>query len=154
MEFQTLRFQALEKLKVADHLIDTTYSLVKEPKLLVSVIENIAQALELSITAVLEYERGLKTIISYENTFDGKIEMFRRKILTKYGLHGDILTFVQEVRKTLESHKKSSVEFTKKEKFVISDNDYNITTLTLIDVKKTLLQAKRYVNELLLIIKI
>jgi hypothetical protein len=153
MEFQTLRFQALEKLKVADHLVGMTYSLVKEPKLLVSVIENISQALELTVTALLEYERELKAIPKYDDTFNGKMEMFRRKIMTKHNISNDVLDFILDVRKTLDDHKKSTVEFTKKDKFVISDNDYNIITLKVDDVKKTLSKAKHYVEELLKIIK-
>jgi hypothetical protein len=153
MEFQTLKFQASEKLKVADHLVSTTYSLVKEPKLLISVIENISQALELAVTAVIEYEKNFKTIQKYDNTFEGKIEIFRRKIMTKYNLRNDIMDFMIDIKKTLDGHKKSSVEFTKKETFVISDNDYNLTTLKIDDVKKTLTKAKNYVEELFKIIK-
>jgi len=55
--FQSYKSLAEQKLKVADHLLSTTYSIVKEPKLLVSVIENLYSALEYSISAVLEYEK-------------------------------------------------------------------------------------------------
>jgi hypothetical protein len=151
--FKTLRAQALEKLKVADHLISTTYSLVKEPKLLVSVIENIYQALDLTITALLEYEKNFKTIPSYGQTFDDKIDIFRRKVATKYDIGNDVTDFMTQLKKTLNEHKKASVEFTKKETFVISDNNYNITTLKIEDVKKTFAKAKHHVDELLKIIK-
>jgi hypothetical protein len=63
------------------------------------------------------------------------------------------LVFIIELKKTLDEHKKSSVEFTKKETFVISDNNYNLTTLKIDDVKKTLSKAKHYVEELFTIIK-
>jgi len=150
--FQKLQSQALEKLKVADHLVSTTYSLVKEPKLLVSVIENIFNALDLTMTALLEYEKNFKEIPEYK-TFNEKMDLFRRKIATKYGISNDVLSFIVELKKTLDEHKKSSVEFTKKETFVISDNNYNLTTLKIEDVKKTLLNAKHYVEELFKIIK-
>ena len=153
MEFETLRNQALEKLNVADHLVGTTYSLVKEPKLLVSVIDNVFQALDLAVTAVLEYERSLKFISNYDKTFEGKMEVFRRKIVTKYGLKSDILDFIVDVKKTLDEHKKSTVEFRKKETYVISDNDYNLTTLKIEDVKKILVKAKHYIEELFKIIR-
>jgi len=150
--FQKLQSQAQEKLKVADHLVSTTYSLIKEPKLLVSVIENIFNALDLAMTALLEYEKNFKSIPEYK-TFTEKMEVFRRKIATKYNLNHDILSFIVDLKKTLDEHKKSSVEFTKKETFVISDNDYNLTTLKIEDVKKTLTNAKHYVEELFKIIK-
>lgn len=150
--FQTLQSKALEKLKVADHLISTTYSLVKEPKLLVSVIENIFNALDLTMTALLEYEKNFKSIPTYDN-FDSKMDMFRRKIASKYSIGNDVIAFINDLKKTLDEHKKSAVEFTKKETFVISDNNYNLTTLKVEDVKKTLLKAKHYVEELFKIIR-
>ncbi len=153
MEFETLRNQALEKLNVADHLVGTTYSLVKEPKLLVSVIDNIFQALDLAVTAILEYEKSLKFISAYDKTFEGKMEVFRRKVITKHGLKNEILDFIIEVKNTLDQHKKSTVEFRKKETYVISDNDYNLTTLKIEDVKKTLVKAKRTIEELFKIIR-
>jgi len=153
MEFQTLRNQALEKLKIADHLVGTTYSLVKEPKLLVSVIENIYQAFDLTLSALLEYEKNFKSIPAYNQTFEDKMEIFRRKIVTKYGISNDVTIFILDLKKTLDEHKKSNVEFTKKETFVITDNDYNLTTLKIEDVKKTLVKAKHHIEELLKIIK-
>jgi len=153
MEFQTLRNQALEKLHVADHLVGTTYSLVKEPKLLVSVIDNIFQALDLTVTALLEYEKNSKSISSYDKTFEGKMDIFRRKIVTKYGIKADLIDFITDVKKTLDEHKKSTVEFRKKETYIISDNDYNLTTLKIEDVKKTLAKAKHHIEELFKIIK-
>jgi hypothetical protein len=155
--FQTLRAHALEKLKVADHLVSTTYSLVKEPKLLISVLENIFNALDLTITALIEYEKDLKSIpknSSYnEKNFDEKMELFRRKIVTKYGINNNIIDFIFNIKKTLDEHKKSSVEFTKKETFVISDHNYNLIKIEIDDVKKTLTKAKRHVEELFKIIK-
>jgi len=151
--FQTLRTHALEKLKIADHLVGTTYSLVKEPKLLVSVIEHIYLAFELTITALLEYEKNFKAIPDYTENFDTRIEIFRRKIATKYTINNDVIDFIINIKKTLDEHKKASVEFTKKETFVISDNDYNITTLNVEEVKKTLTTAKHHIEDLLKIIK-
>jgi chemotaxis signal transduction protein len=81
------------------------------------------------------------------------MELFRRKIVTKYAISNDVISFIVDIRKTLDEHKKSSVEFTKKETFVISDNNYNLTTLKVEDVKKTLTKAKHHIEELFKIIK-
>jgi len=151
--FQILKSQAEEKLKIADHLISTTYSLVKEPKLLVSVIENIYQALDLAMNALLVYEKNFQSIPSYSNTFEERLEVFKRKIVTKHNISNDIVNFIIEVKHTLDEHKKSSVEFIRKEKFVISDNEYNLHTLSIDDVKKTFSKAKHYTDILFKIIK-
>jgi len=146
--FQSYKSLAEQKLKVADHLLSTTYSIVKEPKLLVSVIENLYSALEYSISAVLEYEKGLETINNTGTTFESKVEIFRRKVMPRREIRSDLLDFVSELKATIDKHKRSSVEFAKKEKFVISDNDYNLKTLSLDDVKASLTKTKKFMNEL------
>jgi hypothetical protein len=146
--FQILQAQSIERLKVADHLVDTTYSMVQEPKLLVSVIENISVALELAITALIEYEKQSKIIPSYTSTFDGKLEIFRRKIMTTYDLPNEMLNFILNVKHAADEHKTSSVEFRKKDTYVISDNDYNLIKLDIDNVKKTLQKAKYTTNHL------
>ncbi|MGV8086293.1 MAG: hypothetical protein ACP5N1_01555 [Candidatus Woesearchaeota archaeon] len=150
---QKSRIAALDKLSIADHLVGTTYSLVKEPKLLISVIEHIYNAFDITLTALLEYEKNFKSIPNYKENFDTKIEVFRRKIATKYDISDAKINFIISLKKTLDEHKKASVEFTKKETFVISDNDYNIITLNVDDVKKTLVIAKKYIEDFFKIIK-
>jgi len=150
--FQTLSTQAMERLKVADHLAGTTYSLVKEPKLLVSVIENIFGAFDLAMNALLEHEKGSMHIPEHDPSFESKMDLFRRKIATKYDIHNDVLDFIISLKKTLDSHKRSNVEFSKKNTFVISDDDYNLTTLNIEDVKKLLSQARHHLERLLKIL--
>lgn len=144
------RAQAENKLKIADHLLSTTFAIVKDPKLLVSVIDALYQAMDISINAILEFEKSFKKLDYSEN---GKLELFRRKIITKYGLDPKMVDFYLELKVTLESHRKSGVEFIKKEKFVISDNDYNLKTLTYEDVKKKHTMARSYVDHIFNIMK-
>ncbi len=151
--FQILAIKAREKQQIANHLIEITYPLVREPKLLMSVLIHTYDALEFSMSALLEYEKNFKPIPNYNESFEQKIDIFKRKIITKYDINKDIIEFIINIKKTLNEHKKSTVEFTKKETFVISDNDYNIITLNVTEVKKTLLTAKHYIDNLLKIIK-
>ncbi len=150
MPHTSTRAQAENKLKIADHLLSTTFAIVKDPKLLVSVIDALYQSLDMAINAILDFEKNFKTLEYKEHD---KIELFRRKIITKYGLDPKMVDFYLELKSTLESHRKSGVEFTKKEKFVISDNDYNLKTLTYDDAKKKYNSAKSYVEQIFNIIK-
>ena len=147
MDSHTLLNSSIQKLKVADHLLSTTYSLVKDPKLLVSVIENIFHAMEYAVEAVLVHEKNFKTF-DYSPSYDSKMEMFRRKILSKYIIDADIITFINELKAVIDEHKSSKVEFTKKEKFVITDDDFNLKTLTFDEVRKQHTKAKHYINEI------
>jgi hypothetical protein len=151
--FQAYKLNAEQKVKIADHLLSTTYNLVKEPKLLISVVENLFLALDLIITGLLEYEKSLKAITSYSENFDSRMDIFRRKIMTKYGVGKDFMDFVLELKAYVDQHKRSSTEFSKKGKFVISDNDFNIKTLSVEDVRKRVTKTRHYIEELYKITK-
>jgi hypothetical protein len=135
-----------QKLKVADHLISTTYSLVNEPKLLVSVIENLLSAMELQITEMLEYEKNFRPL--HYDSKESKLDIFRRKIIPKYDLDPKIMDFIAELQNIVDEHKKSLTEFRRKQKFVITDKEYNIKTLELKDTKARFNQAKNYIHEI------
>jgi len=147
MPYPELKARALNRLNIADHLLSTTYTIVKDPKLLVSVIENLLQALQHAIDAIIDFEQSFHDI-----KHDQKLDIFRRKIITKYSFDPKILDFLSELKEIIESHKKSGVEFTKKEKFIISDNNYNLKTLTLEDAKSKYVKTKHYITEILKII--
>ena len=55
--FHEYRDQAVKHIKTADHMVSVTYPLVKDPKLLVAVIDNIFLALTNSMTAILHFDR-------------------------------------------------------------------------------------------------
>lgn len=147
MDSHTLLDSSLNKLKIADHLLSTTYPIVRDPKLLVSVIENIFNAVENAIEALLAHEKNFKSI-EYSADFSSKIEMFRRKIMPKYSLESGIMQFATDLKSVLDEHKASKVEFTKKEKFVITDNDYNLKTLTYENVRSNYIKAKKYIDSM------
>ena len=174
MSHNSIKAQAENKLKIADHLLSTTYALVKDPKLLVSVIDALYTAMDLSINTILEFEMSeiAKKALNNQaisghdqkHAFDKnfktldyktheKLELFRRKIVTKYALDQDMVDFYAELKSTLDTHRKSDVEFTKKEKFVISDEEYNLKTLTYDDVKKKYKLARSYVDQIFKIIE-
>jgi hypothetical protein len=143
--FQSLKAASEQKLKAADHLLGTTYSLVKEPKLLVSVIEHIHDALVFAIDAAIVHESLQKQAHGVEIS---QLEIFRRKIIPKYGLEGGSVALVTELKEILDKHKTSQVEFSKKQKYVISDNDYNLKTLTFDDAKQKILLTKKVIRDI------
>lgn len=152
-DFLALQKESEKKLKIADHLLTVTYPMVKEPKLLISVIENIYQALDLSITAVLEYEKSNRYIADYGKTLEDSLEIFRRKIIPKHDIDKEFLDFVDYIKDILDTHKKTAVAFTKKDKFVITDNEFNLKTLNESETKKILHTAKKHIKTLNSIIK-
>lgn len=150
MPQNTLRVQAENKLKIADHLLSTTFNIVKDPKLLISVVDTLYQAMDLAIDAMMEFEAHYK---KPDYRPEEKIEIFRRKVVSKHGLDPAIVDFYFELKNTVESHRKSGVEFTKKNAFVITDDDYNLKTLKYDDIKGKYAKARAYSQQMFDIIK-
>lgn len=138
--------EANQKLKTADHLLTTTYSLVKEPKLLISAVEKICESLDIMMSAAIEHENIHYEPSKESDQFNEKFEIFRRKIATKYGIGNDTLEFIAGIKKTFDEHKKSEVEFIRKDKFIITDKEYNIMSLNLEAVKKDMAGAKHHMQ--------
>ena len=78
-KFQELRDAANKKLQLADHILTMTYPIVKDPKLLLSVVENLFLAFSYGIGSVLHYERLFKRIPPFPDNFASKFELFRDK---------------------------------------------------------------------------
>lgn len=146
--FQELRERARQKIHTADHMLTITYPLVKDPKLLLAVLENIAEALDNGITAVLEHERLFKKLAPFNDHPQIKLALFKQHIGSKHPIEEKNIRMIHDINTLLHNHKKSSVEFIRKDRFVMSDNNYRLQTLDREKLKHWLSQSKSFVNQL------
>jgi hypothetical protein len=147
--FQELRDKARQKLKTADYMLVVTYPSIKDPKLLLAVLENLSEGLDFGITAVLEHERLFKTIPPYPDNIQGKIELFKQKLAPRLKMDDKELRLLNEVRELLLDHKQSVVEFRRKDQFVMTDQHYsNIKTLDSNKLKQFVARGKVLVEKL------
>lgn len=144
--FQELREQSKKNLKVADHMLTMTYPLVQDSKLLLAVMQNIFLALTYSMGAVLHYERLFKKIPPFQDNFSSKFNMFKAKCVPKYRIDTKYIQFIQDVKDIILQHKKSPVEFVRKDRFVICSNDYKVKTISLDNIKEYLDKTKSFLN--------
>ena len=135
-EFQILRDKATQKIRVADHMLFMTYPLVKDPKLLLSIIENIFASLDFGMSALLQHERLFKRIPPYHDTFPTRFEIFKDKMIPRYKISPNHAKLIIDVRSIISQHKKSPVEFARKDKFVICSPSYSLKTIDINLVKK------------------
>lgn len=143
------RDKARSNIRVADHMLTMTYPLVKDPKILVAVLENIFMALTNSMASVLYYERALKRIPPFHDNFQSKYSMFKAKIVPRYKIDLSVVRFIVEIKELVQDHKESAVEFSRKGKFVITDSEYRMRALGEKELKSYLAKAKTAVHELL-----
>lgn len=147
-KFQEYRDKAKRNLQVADHMIYMTYNIVKDPKLLLAIMENIFLALTHSMSSVLYYERLFKRVPPFTDNFESKFSLFREKCAPKFNVEKEYLDLIREVKGIILEHKKSPVEFVRKDRFVICNGNYKMKTISVEQIKKYVSQTKVFVGNM------
>jgi hypothetical protein len=151
-KFNNLVLEANRKLKLADHMAYVTYPLLKETKLLLTILNNVNKSLLLALDAYLYYDYLYKRISYLPDNLKEKLDIFERSSAKRYELHG-YKELILEINELLKKHKESPVSFVKKDKLVICSKNYKIKTLELEDAKTYLSKAKPFILRLHNILK-
>lgn len=147
-QFQILRDKANERIKIAEHILGSTFPLVKDPRLLLGVVDNIFLALNNAMTSVLDYERLFKRIPDFKEDFNSKFEMFKERILRRYNISIEYIFLIQDIKELNLEHKKSPMEFSRKDSFVICSNGFRCKTITTDDMKRFISKSKQFIQEI------
>lgn len=145
-KFQEARDKAVKNLKIADHMIGVTYPLLKDNKLLLAAMENLFLSLSNAMNAILYYDRLFKRVPPFADTFDVKFNLFKNMCAPRYNLKPAHAQLIKEIRNILVCHKKSPVEFSRKDTFVICSSDYRLRTITQKELKEYLGEAKVFIQ--------
>ena len=145
-KFQELRDAANKKLQFADHILTMTYPMVKDPHLLLSSVENLFLAFSYGMGSVLHYERMFKHIPPFPDNFTSKFELFKNKCAKKYNIDNEYLKIIKDLRDIIIAHKKSPIEFSRNERFVICNGDYRTRTIALNEVESYVEKAKLFIK--------
>jgi hypothetical protein len=146
--FQVAKDRSLQHLRVADHFLTMNYPMAKDPKLLVSVLENLFLAETNAMKAVLEAELRAKRIDVYEDTFEGKLIAFKA-VMDKHEIPQSVLRHITELKELVDSHRQATTEFTRKGSYVMADATYGLKTLDETLLKGLLQTTKETVHLLL-----
>lgn len=132
--------KANRSLNTADHLAYVTYPLIKDTKLVVAILENIHNALTLSVEAMIEYDRTFKRIMSMPPDFQSKLELFKTNSAPRYNIEREHVSMISEINTIMETRKKGMMEFIRNDRLVVCGTDFRTKT---VDIEKT----KDYVNK-------
>jgi hypothetical protein len=146
--YEDAREKAKKNIQIADHMLSVTYPLIKDTKLLLAIIENIFLAMTNSMASVLYRERMYKRIPPFQNSFESKFNVFRERFVHKYNIDKSLVADMQEIKNIIVEHKKSPIEFQRKDRFVICSSTYKLRTLSLNDIKNYLERAKIFIQEM------
>ena len=145
-DFLKAKDNATQKYEGARHLLNVTFPTVKDPKLLLGVIDNLVCSMEHSIEAILIYERLLRFVPVYSNDPKSQFNMFRQKSMHRNNISPEYVNLYLELKDILELHKKSPMAFQRGNKFVICNKDYMLKTLSINDIKDFLAQTKEFLD--------
>lgn len=147
-EFQVLKENAKKKIRIADHMLIMTFPLVKDPKILLAVMENIFSALSDAMSSLVFYERLFKRVPIFQDTFDSKFNLFRDRLVQKHEINKEYVNLIQEIREILTEHKRSPVEFSRGDRFIICSSNYRMKTISCNDLKKYIAKTKMFITDI------
>jgi len=147
-KFQELRDQANKKLKLADHILTMTYPMVKDPRLLLSSIENLFLAFTYGMSSLLYYERLFKRVPPFPDNFASKFEMFRDECSKRYNIDSEHLKIIQDIKEIIVSHKKSPMEFSRNDSLIICNGDYRMKTISANMIHNYVQKAKLFIKNI------
>ncbi len=150
-KFQALREEALKNLKNADHLLSVTYPLIGDSKILLNVADNIFLALTNAMGAILHHDRLFKYIPPFNDNFEGKFMAFKDKCSKRNKIDQSYIKLIEEVKEIVVLHKKSPVEFRRKDRFIICTSNYRIKAITMNMLKDYLKKTKEFISIMQLI---
>ena len=144
-KFQELREAAKKKIQLADHILTMTYPIVNDGRLLVAVAENIFLALTNTMGSVLYYERLFKRVPPFHDNFSSKFNL-SKEYAEKENIDAGYLRLIQNMKEIIVKHKKSPVEFTRKDQFVICNGSYKLHTISVSELKDYVAKAKSFLS--------
>ncbi len=146
-QFQEYREKATRQLKIADHMLTVTYPLVKDPKLLLTVLDNLYKSVMCSLNSLLFYERTFKRINIFGDSDEERINIFKH-LAQKHQLDPKYLKTIRELKELIREHKNSPMEFARKDKFIIYTEKQELKTISQDSIKKYVSTARKFAEEI------
>ena len=152
-EFQQRMIEANESLKRADHLASVTYKLINDPKLLWVALENTHKAAISCMNSLLQFDYLYKRIPRIPEAFKEKLRLFKESSGKRYSVSRETIVLLADLQELVEKHKASTMEFVRKDKFVIASQDYRLRTIDSKKVKDYVEKTKIFINKANLLLK-
>ncbi len=140
--------RANKSFETADHLAYVTYPLLKEIKLVMTIAENLLNALVCGMDAFLAYERMYKRIHELPDDFNSRFEIFKNKIVPRYGIEREQVLLISDLKRIIDYRRKSPIEFVKRDKLFICSHDYKMQTISYDKIKDYIYKSKPFFTTL------
>lgn len=150
-KYLELQKKAISSLKNSKQTLEFTYKMVKENKLLLSVINELFLACTSIMGSLLYYELLHKRIGFFENTFEAKLRIFRVSVMERYGISNDYVKLMRDLKELIIAHNQSPIEFSRGEKFVICSDNYELKQISYENLKDAFKKTNLFIDEVIYI---
>ncbi len=133
--------EAEKTIRTLDHLIYVTFPLIKDKKLLLSIILEAKKAIATCINSILQYEYLYKRVNLYKDPLSN-FRTFKEKCAPRYQITSGEIKLILELFDLVEKHKKSTMEFIRKERVIILSENLEQKTISFEGVKEFVILAK------------
>jgi len=138
--------KAIDNIRIADHMLYVTYPVIKDKRLLIKTLEQVYDSIICIINSILQYDHIFKRV-KLTNDARDNFEIFLNKCTKRYNITEEEISSILELITLVEKHKKSPVEFIRRDKIVIMEESLKTTTIDSESLKKYLVLAKNMVNK-------
>lgn len=145
-QIHTSLSKAENHLKIAEYIFTKTYPVIKEPKLFLSILHNIEEAVKQATNALIRKAVVDKKISKTEAETQKKAETLK-KIGKEYKIQQELLLFAQTLQKLVQEQKNAPVEFKRQKRFIICSDDYKIKSLDEKMIRDCLFKAKIFIDK-------
>ena len=141
-KYQESLQKAIKSLQIADHMAYVTYPLVKDKRLLLKILESLYESILHTINSILQYDYLWKRVQLYKDA-KSNFQVFRHKCAPRYHIEREQITEILEILALVEKHRKSPLEFQRKDKVVIMSNNLKTSVIDIERVKSYLTTSKK-----------
>jgi hypothetical protein len=142
---------AIVKLRIADHIIYTTYPLIKDKRLLLKALDSIYESLIYIINSILQYDYLNKKITLSQDPKEN-FETFLTKSAKNYAIPTQEIREIVEFVRMVENHKKSPMEFVRREKVIILSDNLRTDSLDMIKMRNYLNLGRKMLEKAKIIV--
>lgn len=154
--YSTLLADATRQVQIANHLLTVTYPMVKDPKLLMSIVEHLRRAVEDSAEAIVdfhitrgEYELPMHALAGQQpgkhDILAAFLDIMKVRNPTIPSAH-EAIDACKELMAMLQHFKEAPVSFPRDEKLVIADHDYALKEVSAPALKVIMRTVKQFVH--------
>jgi len=140
--------KANRSFQTADHLAYVTYPLLKDIKLVITILENLYNAFVCGMDAFLTYERLYKRIHYIPEDFNSRFDIFKNKIVPRYNISREQVLLMDDLKKVMDYRRRSPIEFIRKDKLIICSDTYRTRTINYDKVKEYINKSKPFFTQL------